>query len=330
VGRRRVRDGYNTPALELSIVLVNHNGADCLPATLEALAKNTQSEDVEAIVVDSGSLDESWVGIDRWWSKARAIRSDANIGFCAGCNLGAKAATGRLLAFVNFDAVVEPDWDLPLRESLDDPSVSVATGLLLTPDGATIEAAGLEIAPNMATYGRLEGEPRRNAPGEALDVSAASGALMMVRRDEFLDLGGFYAPIFMYGEEADYSLRVPGRVVLQPKSAVRHDQGHAAGSHRSVTRLYWPSRNRLVVAARHLPALELVKSVFLSAAFDAVTVLLTRDRKALEAVRRGWADGLRGMSAERRARTSGERRQAARRLVSLREAFAQQRRLRRV
>jgi GT2 family glycosyltransferase len=325
-----VATGYNTFALELSIVLVNHNGADCLPATLAALAQNTATEDLECIVVDSGSSDASWVGIDRYWSKARALRFEENIGFCVGCNRGAKAAAGRLLALVNFDASVEPDWDVPLREVLVDSSVSVATGLLLSPDGTTLEAAGLAIAPNMATYGRLEGKPRENAPRKPVDVAAASGALMMVRREEFLELGGFYAPIFMYGEEADYSLRVPGRVVLHPESAVRHEQGHASGSHRSVTRLYWPSRNRLLVAARHLPAVPLVKSVLASAAFDVVTLLQTRSRKAAGAIGRGWLDGLRAMAEERHARTDRERREAARRLVSLREAFAQQRRLGRV
>ena len=39
---------------------------------------------------------------------------------------------------------------------------------------------------------------------------------MMVRRDDFLALGGFYEGFFMYGEEADYCLRVPGRIVLHP------------------------------------------------------------------------------------------------------------------
>ena len=45
--------------MELSVVLVNHNGAACLPRTLEALARNTATEDVECIVVDSGSVDGS-------------------------------------------------------------------------------------------------------------------------------------------------------------------------------------------------------------------------------------------------------------------------------
>jgi GT2 family glycosyltransferase len=179
----------------------------------------------------------------------------------------------------------------------------------------------------MATYGRLDGEPRGSVPAEPFEVEAASGALMMVRRDEFLALGGFYEPLFMYGEEADYCLRVPGRIVLDPRSAIRHEQGHAAGPLRSTTRLYWPSRNRLLVAARHLPLPALAKSVAASAAFDLVTLAQARNGTAAKAIARGWRDGLRGMAAERRARGPRERKAAARRLVSFREALREQRRL---
>jgi GT2 family glycosyltransferase len=153
---------------------------------------------------------------------------------------------------------------------------------------------------------------------------------MMLRREEFLALGGFYEPIFMYGEEADYCLRVPGRVVLDPRSAVRHRQGHASGPHRSETRLYWPSRNRLINAARHLPPAALAKSVAASAAFDLVTLALTRDAASARAIARGWRDGIGGMAAERRALGAEERGDAARRLVSFREALRQQRRLERL
>jgi N-acetylglucosaminyl-diphospho-decaprenol L-rhamnosyltransferase len=313
--------------MELSIVLVNHDGADCMPATLAALAHGTTVEEVECLVVDSGSSDGSWKGVEQVWEKARVLRFEENIGFCAGCNRGAEAVNGRLLAFVNFDAAVEPGWDEPLRRLLDDPGISVATGLLLSEDGSTLEAAGLEIAPNMATYGRLQGRPRADVPPAPVDVTAASGALMMVRRNDFLALGGFYELIFMYGEEADYCLRVPGRVVLHPASAVRHKQGHASGPHRSQVRLYWPSRNRLLVAARHLPLPALAKSVAASAAFDLVTISQTRTGAATRAIIRGWRDGLRGMATERRAVGARERAMAASRLVSFTEALREQRRL---
>jgi N-acetylglucosaminyl-diphospho-decaprenol L-rhamnosyltransferase len=306
------------------VVLVNHNGAGCLPAALAALRDGTSEPQVEYVVVDSGSTDGSWEGIE----DARVLRWEANIGFCAGCNRGAEVAGGRLLAFVNFDGRVEPGWDAPLRALLNgDPGIAVATGLLVSPDGETIEAAGLEIAPNTATYGRLEGQGRANTPAEPVEVAAASGALMMVRRDDFLRLGGFYEPLFMYGEEADYCLRARGRVVVHPGAAIRHEIGHAAGPARSLMRLYHPARNRLVNAARHLPPLAMARAVAASAAFDLLTLAQVRRADAVRAVARGWREGLRAMPRERAARAASERRGAARRLVSLREAIAQQRRL---
>lgn len=316
------------PPPELSVVLVNHDGADVLPPALHALAANTSGE-AEGIVVDSASSDRSWQDVERHWPAARALRFEDNIGFAAGCNRGAEAARGRLVAFVNFDARVEPGWDVPLRALLDDPAVAVATGLLLTPDGQTLEAAGLDIAPNTATYGRQGGEPRANAPAAPVDVAAASGALTMVRRDEFLALGGFYEPLWMYGEEADYCLRAHehGRVVLHPGSAIRHDVGHASGPHQSPVRLYWSSRNRLVNAARHLPARALLASVAASAAFDALTLVQIRRPWALATVARGWRDGLRLAREVRADRTPEERARSARRLVSTRTAIAEQRRL---
>ena len=313
--------------VELSVVLVNHDGADCLPAALDALREHTATAAVECIVVDSASTDGSWRDVEARWAQAQALRFEDNIGFCAGCNRGAEAARGAHLAFVNFDGTVEPGWDAPLREALADPAVSVAGGILIRPDGAQLEAVGLEIAPNMATFGRLEGLPRSAAGTQLVDVPAVSGALMMVRRDEFLALGGFHEPIWMYGEEADYCLRVPGRVVVDPRSAIRHEIGHAAGPRRSAIRLYWPSRNRLVNAARHLPATPLLGSVAASALFDLHTLAQLRSREAARAIGRGWLDGLRVMPRERRARTARERRRAAARVTSFRAALSQQRRL---
>jgi GT2 family glycosyltransferase len=313
--------------MELSVVLVNHNGAACLGATLEALARNTVTGDVECIVVDSGSADGSWKGVEDAWPRARALRFEENVGFCVGCNRGAEAASGRLLAFVNFDGEVEPGWDAPLAALLDNPKVSISTGLLLSSDGQVIQAAGLAIAPNTAVVGRLDMLPRTAAPSEPIDVPAATGALMMVRREEFVDLGGFYEPFFMYGEEADYCLRVSGRIVLHPGSAMRHEYGHASGPQRSVTRLYWGSRNRLINAARHLPPASLAKSVVASFGFDVVTLAQLRTRVAASAIARGWVDGARQMHRERAVRTSDERRRATRSLMSMREAIAEQRRL---
>jgi GT2 family glycosyltransferase len=325
----RVGDRGIVDRPELSVVLVNHNGADCLPQALGALAENTTAEGVECIVVDSASTDGSWRDIEAIWRESRVMRFDENIGFCAGCNRGAEAARGRLVAFVNFDGEVEPGWDEPLRALLDDSSVQVATGLLVTPDGATLQAIGMDVAPNMAVYGLDAFRPREVAPTAPLEVTAASGALMMVRRDEFLGCGGFYEPLWMYGEEADYCLRAldRGRIVLHPGSALRHEYGHASGPHGSPTRLYWSTRNRLLNAARHLPYRQMLYSALCSAGFDLVMLTEARSWDAVRTLARAWRDGLRRMPAERHARTPRERASAARRTVSLRQAIREQRRI---
>jgi GT2 family glycosyltransferase len=163
--------------------------------------------------------------------------------------------------------------------------------------------------------------------GAVRDVAAVSGALMMVRRSDFLALGGFYEPLWMYGEEADYCLRVPGRVVADPRSVIRHEHGHAAGPHRSHVRLYWPSRNRLINAGRHLPGRRMALSVAASAAFDLLTLAQMRTVAAARSIAGGWLAGLRALPAERQARTPAERARAAGQFVSVREAARQQRRL---
>jgi N-acetylglucosaminyl-diphospho-decaprenol L-rhamnosyltransferase len=311
---------------ELTVVLVNHNGTSCLPHALSALARNTRAQ-AECIVVDSGSSDDSWLDVERHWADVRVIRYEQNIGFCAGCNRGAEAALSPLVAFVNFDGEVEPDWDAPLRSLLADPSISIAGGMLVDPAGARVEALGLAIAPNLATYGLCEGMARERIANHTTDVAAASGALMMVRRDEFLAIGGFYENIWMYGEEADLAMRMLGRIVVDPRSALRHEIGHAAGPRASVTRVYCPSRNRLINAARHTRGRKLLTAVLTSAAFDLALVATQRDSATIGAVCRGWRDGLRALPAALRSRGSAA---GTRPIVSLREALAQQRRLSRL
>jgi GT2 family glycosyltransferase len=314
---------------ELTVVLVNHNGAACLPRALSSLARNTRAA-VECIVVDSGSSDDSWRQVEDHWSHARAIRYEQNIGFCAGCNRGAEAARSPLVAFVNFDGEVEPDWDVPLRSLLADPGVAIAGGMLVDPSGARVEALGLAIAPNLATYGLGEGIARDQVVAGPIDVAAVSGALMMVRREGFLGVGGFYEPIWMYGEEADLAMRMPGRIVVDPHSAIRHEIGHAAGPRASVTRVYWPSRNRLINAARHTRGRKLASAVLASAAFDLAMLATQRDPVTAGAVGRGWRDGLRAMPAELRAVRSRDWTGTPRQIVSLRAALTQRRRLARL
>jgi len=198
--------------------------------------------------------------------------------------------------------------------------------------GEIIEAAGIAIGPNLAAWSLCEGLTLDGAglademPREVLGLSPA---FLMVRRADHLAMGGFWEHLWMYGDEPDYALRLArrGKAILCPGSRMRHWGGGASGGHQSPLRLYQSSRNRLLNAARHLPAGRLLAAVGLSAGFDALQVAQQRTPEARRAVLRGWRDGLLGMPAARRLSTRGERRANVALLSSLGDALRQQRSL---
>jgi N-acetylglucosaminyl-diphospho-decaprenol L-rhamnosyltransferase len=327
------RSDPETPVnLELSVVIVNHNGGGFLLAAVMALQESTVCESAEIIVVDSASTDGSSSNLPAGRLPVRVIRCGENVGFCVGNNLGASAAAGRLLAFTQPDGVVQADWDLGLREAIAAADVAVVGGIVLKMGHDVIDSAGLAIGPNFASWSlseHLTPEQAGLRAGEPRDVVGLSPAFLMVRRVDHLRIGGFWEELWMYGDEPDYAIRVGrlGRAIVCPESRMRHHVGASAGSHQSPLRLYWSSRNRLLNAARHLPLPRFLLAVALSGGFDAVQLFQQRRSSAFIAVAQGWVAGIHGIRAARRLGTAAERRNAVTRLATLRQALAQQRAL---
>src|SRR5512137_703037 len=88
-----------------SIIIVNYNGGSYLDQCLNSLQFNFNQND-EIIVVDNASTDGSANDLEYKFPRVRVIRSQLNLGFSGGCNVGARAATGHYLAFLNPDTVV--------------------------------------------------------------------------------------------------------------------------------------------------------------------------------------------------------------------------------
>jgi GT2 family glycosyltransferase len=319
--------------LEMSVVLVNHNGGAHLHAAVRALQENTRCESAEIVVVDSNSTDRSAEDLPRGRLPVRVISCQENVGFCRGSNVGVAAARGRLIAFAQPDGEVLTGWDQGVRRAIDEPGVAVVGGIVLKMGAEErIDSAGMAIAPNFAGWSMCENLTPEQAGlrvGEWREVVGVSPAFLMVRRADHLRIGGFWEDLWMYGDEPDYAVRVRalGRALVCPESRMRHWVGTAAGEHQSPLRLYWSARNRLLNAARHLPPRHLVVAVLLTLAFDTLQIIQQRRRAAAAAVLRGWLAGARGMPAARRLSTPAARAAAASCLATLPEAIAQQRAL---
>ena len=212
----------------VSIVVVTYGGFDWVIGALQAVIENTEPC-YEVIVVDNQSPDGTGPKLRDAVDGATVVLNDVNVGFGAGANQGALLAVGRHLFFLNSDAFVQPGWLPPLLAAVDDPEVAAAASCLVDPDGTLQEAGGLVGANGYA--GQLGMGEDASLPEYRFrrQVDFASAAALLVRRGDFLAVGGF-DPGFVLGyfEDVDLCLDLAQRglrTVYEPASVVKHLRG---------------------------------------------------------------------------------------------------------
>ena len=95
----------------VSIIIVNFNGRHLLNACLTSLKElNFPKDDVEVILVDNCSSDDSVPYLRAHFSWVRIIESSQNLGFTGGNNIGFQHAEGKYIVFLNSDVTVEKNW----------------------------------------------------------------------------------------------------------------------------------------------------------------------------------------------------------------------------
>ena len=257
-----------------SIIIVNYNGKHFLKDCFVSI-KSSDSPDEEVILVDNASSDGSleYVRAEFPWVKVIALQE--NCGFAEANNIGAKVASGRYLAFLNNDTVVSPQWLKALIDVLSsDPTVGAAgSKLLLYNKPGKLNSAGANITFNGGGYDIGFGDKdakQYNIPGPRGAVCAAS---MLVRRDEFLALGGFDPMYFMYFEDIDlcWQYWLSGQKVLYvPDSIVSHRFGGTSGSDKHVPlRVFYGTRNSMLNVIKNMEFPTMVFPICFNVVFAA-------------------------------------------------------------
>jgi GT2 family glycosyltransferase len=225
------------------------------------------------IVVDNGGDAEVPEGV-------RLISPGKNLGFAAGCNLGARQSMGDALVFLNPDTVVAPGGLTELVRPLEDPTIGIVSARLRLLDRPELlNSAGNEVHVTGIAWAGLYGEPAERVT-ELRDVAFPTGAAMAIRREVFEELGGFTEKLFMYQEDLilGWRVRLRGlRVVVAPGADVYHEYDFA----RHASKHYLLERNRLVfVLSSYSPRLLLLLSPVLLSTEAALLAL---------ALKEGWA-----------------------------------------
>lgn len=210
---------------KISVIVLNFNGKNHLETCFTSLARMDYPADkLELMLVDNASADGSAAYVREQFPQVRVVENADNLGFAAGNNVGAQAATGEYIAFLNNDTRVAPDWLRKLVEPcLQDEDAVCAASKMLGWDGkkadfvrSTMNFHGFAFQPE---HGLLD---LAHAQRELI---FPCGGAMLIRRDVFLELGGFDEDYFIYFEDMDLGWRLwlsGYRVVFAPEAIAYH------------------------------------------------------------------------------------------------------------
>lgn len=254
---------------ELSIITVNYNGLKDTCELMDTLPLDDTS--LEVIVVDNASKNNEAAIIEQRYPQVKVIRSEKNLGFAGGNNLGIKAARGKYLFFINNDTLLykeveREEWKekgyvfRPLIDRLESSSKIgvVCPKIRFTWADSPIQFAGYTPLSSVTMRNRSIGfgekeQGQYNAPHP---TPYAHGAAMMVKRETIEKAGMMPENYFLYYEELDWSAmirRAGYEIWYEPAFTIFHKESQATGQH-SPLRTYYITRNRLVFVSRNVQA----------------------------------------------------------------------------
>lgn len=209
---------------KISIIIVTYDSINDIDNCLKSIFKQT-IQPFEIIVVDNQSLDLTAEYIQNQYPDVRVIINSINAGFGGGNNLGVAHARGELIVFLNPDTIVSETWLEALIKPLLSSEKIITTSKILTYDGRMINTCGNIIHFTGLAFTRGYGsEPASFNKYEYVDE--ASGCSFAVRKDDFVQIGGFDPNIFLYHDDVDFSLRThlkKFKILYVPDSVVKHD-----------------------------------------------------------------------------------------------------------
>jgi glycosyltransferase involved in cell wall biosynthesis len=191
--------GVSLAARSASIVIPTFNGASRIGNCLDSLVKQTAGQNVEILVVDDGSTDNT-ANVVRGYSSVRLI-PQANAGPASARNRGALEAQGKILLFTDDDCLPMPDWLEAMLGPFKDPDVVGAKGVYRTHQKSLA-----------ARFVQIEYEDKYRLMAGLSSIDFIDTYSAGFRRDRFLEMTGYDTSFpVACAEDVELSYRMSAR-----------------------------------------------------------------------------------------------------------------------
>jgi O-antigen biosynthesis protein len=241
-----------------SAVIVNYNGAGYIEACLAALSA-AQNRPHDIIVVDNASTDDSLQEL-HGFPRTQVLAQPRNLGFAAGANIGLAAVETEIALLLNPDVEIDADFGAALVAAFaSDSRLGAVGGLLLYPDGRTIQHAGGAIdRPLMTTRHLGYGSTDLDAYARSMDAEFVTGGALGLRMEAVQAVDGFderFSPVYYEDVDLCIRLREAGWAVrFDPRLRALHHEGVTL--QRSAAYYRHLHSNRLRFALKYLTSEE--------------------------------------------------------------------------
>lgn len=244
---------------ELSIITVNYNGLEDTCALIDSITFN---EDMEVIVIDNGSTENEANILQERYPNIIVIRSNKNLGFAGGNNLGIKAAKGKYLYLINNDTIFKDFNPQALIQRLESsPKIGMVCPKIRFAWGNNpIQFAGYTPLSHITVRNRSTGfgEEDNGQYDTPHQTPYAHGAAMILKREIIDKVGLMPECYFLYYEELDWSMMITHagyEIWYEPTSTIYHKESQSTGQN-SPLRTYYITRNRLLLVKRNFTGIK--------------------------------------------------------------------------
>jgi len=181
-----------------SVIIPTYNGASRIVHCLDALIEQTKKRDIEILVVDDGSTDNTRDVIGRYSVR---FLSQANAGPASARNRGAMEANGEILLFTDDDCVPLPGWLDAMLDPFQDAEVVGAKGIYRTRQKGVV-----------ARFVQLEYEDKYRLMKHLRSIDFIDTYSAAFRRERFLEMRGYDTSFpVACAEDVELSYRMSAR-----------------------------------------------------------------------------------------------------------------------